>query len=531
MEKKPVAIIFFVLALLVACYFAFQGEIKTFFVAQSKHATTTPEVVSNESGLRPLSVAWTPLTSNSEGVYNAATGHKVVPLGNITSGKYAGGRIAAEYPLSEGATLIRFIETKDGKKLGMNPCEYYGGDDPSRNDCTVYVPDLVVPSAFKDAAGVSYSFYNFYGDLVPPLSVPLENLKNAETFKKVSADGKGRPIYLAPNRRFYYIKLADGSFVELEPDSSSVLLAAAIPNVTWRNGRPALAEYSGGRYVYGIEDCFDAWDDIDPIKDFVVTGAVTTTGVRVYEPDPEVYSSSYECMYEKVSRPQYDGEEALYKGTFAEFQASHPLFFWVDAHGAQVPFVSRLIVPAAEKAKPVIYLYPKEISEVSVDVRPLGGFTKTIPEYGNGWDVIAQPSGTIINKADGAAYPYLFWEGGGAGVTRMPEDGFVVSKENVGAALEEKLALYGLSEKEIYDFTEFWVPKLSKAPYYFITFVSREDIDRTAPLGISPQPDTTIRVLMDYKPLQALIDVRPLQIKGQERKGFTVVEWGGVLRD
>ncbi len=87
-----------------------------------------------------------------------------------------------------------------------------------------------------------------------------------------------------------------------------------------------------------------------------------------------------------------------------------------------------------------------------------------------------------------------------------------------------------MNKQERDDFLEFWVPMLSRAPYYFITFISRSEIDRSAPMFIYPQPDTIIRVLMDYKPLTESISVKPLDITPTERNGFTVVEWGGVLR-
>ena len=55
-------------------------------------------------------------------------------------------------------------------------------------------------------------------------------------------------------------------------------------------------------------------------------------------------------------------------------------------------------------------------------------------------------------------------------------------------------------------------------------------VDDLAPLSISPKPDTVIRILMDFMPLQRPILVEGFNIRTPVRKGFTVVEWGGVLR-
>ena len=100
---------------------------------------------------------------------------------------------------------------------------------------------------------------------------------------------------------------------------------------------------------------------------------------------------------------------------------------------------------------------------------------------------------------------------------------------DVPALLTEKLTLFGLNAQERSDFLAFWVPRLSQAPYYFITFIPRNEIDRVAPLAVTPRPDTIIRVLMDYKPLNAPISVKPLEITPAARQGFTVVEWGGIV--
>jgi PKD repeat protein len=180
-------------------------------------------------------------------------------------------------------------------------------------------------------------------------------------------------------------------------------------------------------------------------------------------------------------------------------------------------------------AKPVIYLYPTKTEQVNVKVNPIDGFTKTDPSYGSGWNVVATPNSVLTNLSDGKTYPYLFWEGINE-IADTPQEGFVVAQSDIPALLTQKLALFGLNAQERADFLAFWVPRLSQAPYYFITFTPRSEIDRMAPLSITPQPDTIIRVLMDYKPLDKPISVEPLQITPTGRNGFTVVEWGGIIR-
>jgi hypothetical protein len=164
-----------------------------------------------------------------------------------------------------------------------------------------------------------------------------------------------------------------------------------------------------------------------------------------------------------------------------------------------------------------------------VQVEPQGGFTYTDPEYGNGWKVIATPQGELTEVSSGLPYPYLFWEGRG-GIYSTPDKGFVVAVGEVETFLVKSLGELGLNEKEIADFNEFWLPRMQDAPYYFITFLGNSTMDALAPLTIEPQPDTVIRVLMDFLPLEQPIEVQGYPLRSTERKGFTVVEWGGVIR-
>jgi len=46
-------------------------------------------------------------------------------------------------------------------------------------------------------------------------------------------------------------------------------------------------------------------------------------------------------------------------------------------------------------------------------------------------------------------------------------------------------------------------------------------------MNISPISDSMLRVFMAYVPLEEAVDIEPQQLNTFERKGFTVVEWGG----
>lgn len=70
------------------------------------------------------------------------------------------------------------------------------------------------------------------------------------------------------------------------------------------------------------------------------------------------------------------------------------------------------------------------------------------------------------------------------------------------------------------------VKKIKK--YNYTRFATREETDTNMPLTITPEPDTTIRVLMEYKGLENSIKVEEQSLETPERKGFVAVEWGGT---
>lgn len=200
-----------------------------------------------------------------------------------------------------------------------------------------------------------------------------------------------------------------------------------------------------------------------------------------------------------------------------------------------IPFLLLLLVPfllyfllssTNMKKKPVIYLYPTKEQIVNVKLDLKGKFTCTYPEYKNGWTVKAKPDGTLTNLSDDREYSYLFWEGTSSNNFDMSK-GFVVKGEDTEKFLQEKLAYIGLTPREYNEFIVYWLPIMQKNKYNLITFAGKE-YDDSAKLEISPKPDSILRVMMVFKPLNKNIDIEPQELKPFVRKGFTVVEWGGT---
>lgn len=185
-----------------------------------------------------------------------------------------------------------------------------------------------------------------------------------------------------------------------------------------------------------------------------------------------------------------------------------------------------VILPLTYQKKPVIYLYPTEKTDVSVSLNLNGKLICTYPDYNNGWNVTAYPDGKIINKADGKEYSYLYWEG--ESNTKYDfSKGFVVKGEDTSKFLQEKLSFMGLTPKEYNEFIVYWLPQMQNNKYNLITFQNKAYTEN-AVLNINPKPDSMLRVFMAYKPLKKFVEVDEQKLDTFERKGFTVVEWGGA---
>ena len=176
-------------------------------------------------------------------------------------------------------------------------------------------------------------------------------------------------------------------------------------------------------------------------------------------------------------------------------------------------------------AKPVIYLYPEQEIEVSVQLDYDGELTCTYPAYEDGWSVTAQPDGTLTDEA-GKQFSYLFWEG----ETDIEYDmsrGFVVKGSDTAEFLQEKLSYLGLTPREYNEFIVYWLPKMQDHPYNLIAF-QQEAYTDSAALTISPQQDSILRVFMSYQPLEQPVEIEEQVLAPFAREGFAVVEWGGT---
>ena len=200
----------------------------------------------------------------------------------------------------------------------------------------------------------------------------------------------------------------------------------------------------------------------------------------------------------------------------------------VIAAFALVVYVAIIIflIMFATGAKPVIYLYPEEPTEVSVQLDFDGKLTHTYPAYNDGWTVTAQPDGTLTD-ARGREYYCLFWEGDTYANRFAVDEGWCVAGADTAAFLEEKLREIGLTDKEANEFIIYWLPKMEHNAYNLISFHT-DDYAEAAKLTVTPEPDSVLRVFMVWKAVEQQVEIEPQTFAPFERTGFTLIEWGGM---
>ena len=498
-----------------------------------------------------------------------SNGVKYVKVGEVLEGKYSGAEvfdvISWIYEWPSDPDILRILKfnseyvflTRNTVNFSEYMTDYikkyfFKGDAEKRIDDKIFIEELSFPKEFKGQNDRQQFVMNEYDNafFTPEklkLAFTKENLgkvwmtdilkvgDNKATqfelnsyYSDIASDGDRKKYNDIFGRNGFYLKSPDGLAISYR----LILDVIGVQNrfsrllAVWNDGSENQIDYETYPGGCGLQSyVYNKTLEINLKKDAVLIGK-TKQGDNLYG-YKDVNHPNFKKLYEEIYWVENGKKKSL-----EDFLKMNPEVFWVDPFGRTLAFYRQDIISPAECGKPVIYLYPEKPMNISVQVSPGGGIRVSEPNYGNGWKVFSDEKSDLINLADGKTYPYLFWEGSGSVFYEMPKQGFVVAKDGLDAFFEEKLLQLGLNEKEKNDFKEFWLPKMSdlEKPYYFVTFLPKRYIDALAPLSIEPEPETVIRVLMDYRGLYKQESVESLPITTPERKGFTAVEWGGFLK-
>ena len=313
------------------------------------------------------------------------------------------------------------------------------------------------------------------------------------------------------------------AFYQLAP---SFVNADSVPAITWTDGTKESSAYhfdDGGKcgspyYVALVKD--------SSLTGFHQTGT-TSTGEAIYEATDVNSAVLKEVYADNLPDGSYYDTNTGTTITLSvsDYLTKHGMFVYKDKLGRVILFESQVFGLQAECGKPVVYLYPTKKTDVSVKVN--ADISVSDPSYNNGWNVTAEPNGTLTTG--GKTYDSLYWEGTGKEYPPITS-GFMVKQADLKATLESHLSQLGLNQKESADFMAFWLPKMPATPYVRLTWFGTSQMDTLAPMTISPKPDSVIRIFLDFQGLEQPISIQSQHLGHIPRNGFTVVEWGGLLR-
>ena len=248
---------------------------------------------------------------------------------------------------------------------------------------------------------------------------------------------------------------------------------------------------------------------------------VIADGLKLYA-GPDTKSEVLAVIPRGQSVSEMGYQKGNNKWVFTQYRGISGWISVVDEKG------DNTVIYGAQVDKPVIYLYPQEETDVHVELTLTGSeLATTYPKYDHGWDVVASPDGSLLNKADGSHHRYLFWDSTNCHTRYDFSRGFCVAGADTERFLKEKLTCMGLTEAEMNEFIVYWLPRMEHNPFNLIAFQGDAYTD-SAQLSVTPAPDSECRIFMAYVPLDSAVEIEPQTLTTFERKGFAVVEWGGT---
>lgn len=262
-------------------------------------------------------------------------------------------------------------------------------------------------------------------------------------------------------------------------------------------------------------------------SDLVLAGT-TPGGQKLYQ------LSTSAPLAQELFTSDYNGgpdvqDDSLKNLTIQQFTDKHAYFLVRNGLDQLMVYQRSDLFIRGGCGKPVVYLYPTKNTPVSVAVGADVRISEPTYPSGGWQNVLATPSGKLTYK--GSSYDSLYWEGYGHGQYPNITAGSVVAKKDAVSTIRSQLKQQGLNNTEIDDFMEFWQPRLPDTPYVRLSWLSTAQLNTLAPLQISPKPQSVIRVFLDFEGLDRPISLPTQTLTTPKRQGFTVVEWGGLLRD
>ncbi|MBQ8249435.1 MAG: hypothetical protein IJY93_06095 [Clostridia bacterium] len=226
------------------------------------------------------------------------------------------------------------------------------------------------------------------------------------------------------------------------------------------------------------------------------------------------YDEGYYFVFKDYNDTNEKGENHFYEYYYIPETGESGVYDYYDFEGAL--------------AKPVLYLYPTEVTDISVKFEHPELLIVDYPSYNDGWQVTALSDGTLTDSR-GRSYYALYWEESLTTGDYEYPDGFCVKGDEAAEFLEKKLEVLGLNEREANEFIMYWLPVMKQNEYNLVRFELTDEREATNALHISPEPDSLLRIAIHIKPIESEIRLPEQKLPTFTRNGFTAIEWGGCV--
>ncbi|NTW57162.1 MAG: hypothetical protein HGB20_08995 [Chlorobiaceae bacterium] len=310
------------------------------------------------------------------------------------------------------------------------------------------------------------------------------------------------------------VTLKDGVFSERGPDGIELSARLAGYAITELNGdgRPDLAaiiehHVKGRPSEYEISVLYSSgvgFEQTAPVSlgEDITLNRLHTEEARLFMPKRIVVDYQTGSMPDSPAHPAYDKRRD----------------FYLDG-GALKDIASMQVVK-----KPALYLYPEKEMKIDVRLGPKGRIVRTIPAYPGKWSVTVEPGGCIDRR-----YRYLFYEAALSNPIAQPEEGWCVPKNELRSWMGSRLERLGLNRQEAKDFKAYWMKHLPASKFWIIRLIRPEVVEDQLGLHIQPAPQSLLRIILSFTPSEYLVKLAEPETPRFRRKGFTAVEWGGIL--
>ena len=324
--------------------------------------------------------------------------------------------------------------------------------------------------------------------------------------------------------------IEDGKYGLINYQNGKVILKTEYPSMLISGDYLLAVDEYGDRHIFdydGNEYLNDKFDTIYwsvegkyiLVKDGKEIKLVTIKGKEIYNyGEIEVGNINYGLSYNNGALFQFDNPKA--NGEYTNDNCVEVIYNSTDKKG-EVKTSS-----CGGIAKPILYLYPKKTTKVTVGFEHPEILQTTYPKFNGNWKVTAKSNGDLYDK-NNKYYYGLYWDEAKVHSVDF-STGFYVTKDNAIEFLEQKLDYIGLSEREANEFIMYWLPILEKNEKNLVYFELTEERESYNKINISPKPDSLLRVVIHIKKVDKKVEIPKQSLTKFQRKGFVAVEWGGT---